>query len=94
MNIETQKCVVCEETLLVTNVNMLKRLKVFQCKHTYHEECLQQSVGINRPNLKLFPPNFVNLAMQNILKHIYIQNHFQVKGGWILANISWYVPKS
>ena len=42
---DMQKCVVCEEALIVSNVNMLKRLKVFQCKHTYHEECLQQSVS-------------------------------------------------
>ena len=45
---DMQKCMVCEEALIFSNVNMLKRLKVFQCKHTYHEECLQQSVSFNR----------------------------------------------
>ena len=41
---ENQKCLVCEG-LLISGLNLLRRLKVFECKHAYHEDCLQLSVS-------------------------------------------------
>ena len=39
---EAQRCVVCE-ALLISGVSLLKRVKVFECRHAYHEVCLRDS---------------------------------------------------
>jgi len=41
---EGQRCLVCEG-LLISGINLLRRMKVFQCSHAYHEDCLEISVN-------------------------------------------------
>jgi hypothetical protein len=36
---ETQRCLVCEAPL-ISALSALRRLKVFECRHAYHEDCL------------------------------------------------------
>ena len=42
---EDQKCLICDGSLITSNVNLLKRIKVFECKHSFHEECVQKIVN-------------------------------------------------
>ena len=40
---DVQKCLICDALLICPSVNALKRIKVFECKHAYHEECITQN---------------------------------------------------
>lgn len=40
---DDQKCLICETPLFTSQVSALRRLTVFECRHTYHEECIQQA---------------------------------------------------
>ncbi len=42
---DSQKCLICERALLSYNANLLQRLKIFECSHAYHEDCLTNSVN-------------------------------------------------
>ena len=41
---DDQKCLICDSFLISSNLNILKRVKVFECKHAFHDECIQQMV--------------------------------------------------
>ena len=40
---DDQKCLVCDEALMVSNFNLQRGLKIFECKHAFHDDCLQNS---------------------------------------------------
>lgn len=35
-----QKCLICDSSLISPSANTLKRVKVFECKHAFHDECI------------------------------------------------------
>ncbi|CAF0718867.1 unnamed protein product [Brachionus calyciflorus] len=38
---EDQKCLACDEPLIAFNFNLARPLKIFNCKHAFHEDCIQ-----------------------------------------------------
>lgn len=41
-----QSCLICDIPLISLSANFLKRIKVFECKHSFHDECILQQVFI------------------------------------------------
>lgn len=50
---ENQKCLICDDSLIY-GTNVLGKLKIFECKHGFHEDCIQLAVSFNILILKLF----------------------------------------
>jgi len=42
-----QNCLICDAPLISSNVNILKRIKVFECKHAFHDECISQHMVVD-----------------------------------------------
>lgn len=40
---DDQKCPACDELLIVFNPNMTRGLKIFECRHSFHEDCIQEN---------------------------------------------------
>ncbi|RMZ95803.1 vacuolar sorting-associated 41 -like protein, partial [Brachionus plicatilis] len=40
---DDQKCPACDELLITFNVNMARGLKIFECRHSFHEDCIQEN---------------------------------------------------
>jgi hypothetical protein len=43
---DLQSCLICDIPLISLSANFLKRIKVFECKHSFHDECILQQVFI------------------------------------------------